>query len=168
MYGCSAILKIFDPPSVWAFAVVSFLTLPSQRLPSVGVWCCVYSNTYSMAKVKVVWVEKVVSFPSGHPNSLKYFFVKCCKVSLTCICVEVQQLTDETTQAWALHTPHCSECEIEHFFFYIWNKIIMKPFNVDTKSKLCFNFFSKSRCQMSKFDDIFKILKNLWRIMVRY
>ena len=51
------------------------------------------------------------------------------------------------------------------FFFYIWNKIIMKPFNVDTKSKLCFNFFSKSPCQILTFDNIFQISKNLWRVM---
>ena len=54
------------------------------------------------------------------------------------------------------------------FFLNFWKKIIMKLFIVDKKSKLCFNFFSKSRCQILSFDNIFKIYKNLWRIMVRY
>ena len=43
----------------------------------------------------------------------------------------------------------------------------MKFFVVDTKSKLHFNFFSKSRCQMLSFDYTFEIFKNLCWIMGR-
>ena len=155
--------------NIFFSSMASILTFQhhTSRMTGVGVaFTQTINGLYN--KVKVVWVEKEVSFPSIK-NKIKLNLLKeifCERLPLTCVCGST------TADKWRLmprpHCAQCSECQWwvsnRTFLLNFWRKNIMNLFKVVTKSKLSLTFFSNSLGQMISLYQPFHFFKILSEI----